>query len=283
MRPQSSLDEKTLRQLINKRITMNALTQGAAVHQMMTAHHLVAAELNKIDPRLMELYSKFAVGSAYMYWYFDMLVALHNSEFNPGDSQVGSVKISYENDQDGQEEDEEGSQPMPTVVAKAFCFPVLLQEMSKGAMELLTLWGLEGIPEQDLHAIYSQADKTSDEVLLIQVGPELWRRFLKALPTEARGTKMASVIALMSKMESGPFEDLVDDLIARPDSAQQKLAELNAQEEEETDDAFVGDDDDEDDDDLDDDFDDGDDDFDDDDDDFGDDDDDEDEEEDDFS
>ncbi len=56
------------KQEVNKRLTLNTLSQGAAVHAMLSIHHLAAAELNQIDPQLVTLYSQFATGACLTYF-----------------------------------------------------------------------------------------------------------------------------------------------------------------------------------------------------------------------
>ena len=59
----------TLRDQINKRLTLNLLIQWSAQHAFFTAHYLVRDELAMIDPKLIDLYDKFAVAGALQYWY----------------------------------------------------------------------------------------------------------------------------------------------------------------------------------------------------------------------
>ena len=44
------------RQIVNKRLTLNLLIQGAATHGHWAAHQLVAKELADIDPELFDTY-----------------------------------------------------------------------------------------------------------------------------------------------------------------------------------------------------------------------------------
>jgi hypothetical protein len=53
---------------IHKRLTLNWLIQGAAQHAGMTFHHLVADELNAINPALLRLYDQYALINLLQYW-----------------------------------------------------------------------------------------------------------------------------------------------------------------------------------------------------------------------
>lgn len=56
------------RHLVNKRLTMNILIQGAASHAHLSAHHLVRSELDQINRELVPLYDRAIAGATYAYW-----------------------------------------------------------------------------------------------------------------------------------------------------------------------------------------------------------------------
>ena len=64
-------DDELLQQ-INKRLTLNLLIQGAAMHTCLTAHHLVAEELEAIRPGLVAMYDKMAIAFHLNYWIGDI-------------------------------------------------------------------------------------------------------------------------------------------------------------------------------------------------------------------
>ncbi|MFT3784553.1 MAG: hypothetical protein QM770_00115 [Tepidisphaeraceae bacterium] len=55
------LEPGALRDEVHKRLTLNWLIQGAAVHLGATMHHLVQDDLNAIDPALVRLFDRFNV------------------------------------------------------------------------------------------------------------------------------------------------------------------------------------------------------------------------------
>lgn len=69
-------DDPALLALINKRFTLNLLIQGAASHNCLTAHHLVADELNAIDPALLSMYDKVTIGMFTNMWRGDAVLFL---------------------------------------------------------------------------------------------------------------------------------------------------------------------------------------------------------------
>jgi len=203
------------REQVNKRITMNALTQGAAVHNMATIHHAAADQLQEIDPQLLQAYGKFASGSTHMYWLMDFANMTREMLSH---STVGTTRVTYGEEEDegefqelgGEEEMGEEAGPMPTIIARAINFPVLVQELVKGVMELLSHHGLEGLSKQQLQGIYQEADRLEDEPWLIQVGPHLWRSFLKIVPP---GHSLAEIMASLATKEPQYIHNLLSETI----------------------------------------------------------------------
>ena len=56
------------RQIVNKRLTLNMLIQGAAVHGHWAAHRLVKQELDAIEPKLFAIYDEMLLRSRLGYW-----------------------------------------------------------------------------------------------------------------------------------------------------------------------------------------------------------------------
>jgi hypothetical protein len=210
-----------MRKQINKRISMNMLTQGSAVHNMMTMHHIVNKELNQIEPRLLELYTQWSSGSVALYWMFDVMAVAKQL----AGQAIGSCRVQYPND----EEEEQPQQPQPQIIAKAFCFPVLCQELSKGVMEVISHHGFKDMDEKTVSTITKHADRMEDEPWLIQVGPELWRRFLKVAPRKAA---LAQVVAVLATKEPDEVHDILMAVVENPDKAKQMLEDLVAAPEE---------------------------------------------------
>lgn len=57
-----------LRHLVNKRLTLNILIQGAASHAHLTAHHLVKPQLDAINPDLVATYDRSIAAASLAYW-----------------------------------------------------------------------------------------------------------------------------------------------------------------------------------------------------------------------
>lgn len=179
---------------INKRLTMNAMTQGSAVHAMLSIHHVVDKEVNTIDPRLLQLYTKLSAGAHEYYWLIDIPAMFAHL----GMQAVGSARVDYGEEEDEMETPEMGQ---PTVVAKGVIFPILAQEMSKGVAELISHHGLSDMDEPTTRAVLNKADDIRHEPYLIQIGPELWRRFLKVKPRDVGLSEVMTALALQTPAE----------------------------------------------------------------------------------
>ncbi len=72
-----------LQQQTNKRITLNLLIQGAAVHASLTSHHLVRDELEATQPGLTRFYDRSALSFILNYFIGDIPL-LFGSSMKPG-------------------------------------------------------------------------------------------------------------------------------------------------------------------------------------------------------
>jgi len=196
---------------VHKRITLNALTQGSAVHLFLSAHHMIEEAIKQISPELMDLYSSFASGSLEEYWLNDFTKLI--SQMGAASGSIGNEFIDWP---EGQEQ--------PRIVAQGLLFPVLVQEIIKGIMELLTMDGLKDYDEQELLTIYEYADRHVDEPWLIQVGPELWRKFLKII--DGLDDSLQNIIRKLSSQSPEVVHDIVLQLVENPETAKELLASI---------------------------------------------------------
>ena len=87
---------------------------------------------------------------------------------------AGSCGVDYNETEDGVK---------AVIKARGMVFPVLLHELCKGVMEVLSL---NGLPKQDNIAQYvvDKADFIQAEPWDMRFGPGLWRCFCDAIPAE---------------------------------------------------------------------------------------------------
>lgn len=190
---------------IHMRATMNMLSHGAAVHQMMTLHHMVKEALDKIDPNLVRLYDQFSAGSMHNYWFWNIR---QMGEMLAG-AAIGSTKVEYK---------EENGEEIPVVKAAAKCFPVLVQELSKGVMQMLSHHHIGKLDRSTLQRVLAEADKMELEPFFIMVGPELWRKTLQI--SQSLNLPMAEMISAIASHEPDEVHDLFDKIQSNPNTAQ---------------------------------------------------------------
>jgi hypothetical protein len=147
-----------------KRRFINALIQGSSKkgHYMF---ELVRDELDRIDPRLLNLYGVVMSINDLMYWVLpDQMMDMMMSQSGVG----GKEEVDIETDP-------------PTVKARGLFFPILVHELIKGTMEVLGTQGLPDDPKQ-AEMIMGSTDTLANEVWDLRLGPVLWEKFLTAYP-----------------------------------------------------------------------------------------------------
>ncbi len=183
-------DHGDLTDEVNKRYTMNLLSQGAAIHNMHDMHleDEIQSRLSEIDDRLVSLYSQFGRGSSHMYWLYDINMMLNA---NLGQA-MGTAHF-----------DEEGN-----IHAQAPVFPVLVQELVKGVIMLLSHHQFEEMPQGRAKAILRAADTLQDEFPQIMIGPKVWKAFIIAIPSEYRN-RLTEVVAQLAKAHPRELHEIM--------------------------------------------------------------------------
>ena len=141
---------------VYKRRFINAMMQGAA-KKCNHMFHMVDDELTDLDPRLPSKYAKLMASADYMYYAIPKM-----------DNQLsgGVVSIEYPSEQN----------PKAVINAQALVFPVLIHELVKGVMELLSA---NGLPENKKISdfVVGKADFLAAEPWDMRIGPALWSQF----------------------------------------------------------------------------------------------------------
>jgi len=164
--PTAEVDQDKLQEHIDKRIILNAIVHGGAVNCWKTIHMLAEGKLKKIDPELSDLYSDFTAISSMMMWQSPPLPDLPDDTMRAfltsQDVKQGQNQVSFEGEE-------------PQVAAQATCFPVLLHELIKGILDLVSLYGIDqSLSADEQQYIMNQADKHWDERWYYLFGPGIW-------------------------------------------------------------------------------------------------------------
>lgn len=109
------------------------------------------------------------------------------------------------------------------VVAKAWFWPLLLHELVKGTAELVCLHGLNTLSDEMYEQVIDRADHIEYETWMLQSGPELWRRFLAAMPPDRQ---LAEVLMGVARLEPMDLEQLMLAVVQDPCQARQELEQL---------------------------------------------------------
>lgn len=192
---------------VYKRRFVNAMIQGAA-KKCNHMFHMVHDELAEIDPKLSNLYSKMMSTADYMYYIIPNIDEGVNG---------GVVRVEFPTK----------SNPKIVIHAQAMVFPVLIHELVKGVMEILSA---KGLPKGKLGKyVITKADFLSAEPWDMRIGPALWGRFtdmfeaddfklkhhvwseLVELPVKEFNTKMREIMA-GTKEGKKIIQDLVDEV-----------------------------------------------------------------------
>lgn len=212
---------------VYKRRFLNAMTQGAA---KKTNHmfHMVDEELTDLDPRLPNKYSKMMAAADYMYY---IVPAMEKGVSG------GVVRVQFPT----------ASNPKAVIHAQAMVFPVLIHELVKGVMELMSAHGLPKNKRVGQYVI-DKADFLAAEPWDMRLGPALWSRFtnmidpddfhlkhhlyteLAAMPVKEFNMKMREIMAgtkegqkiikgILDEVKAGLKEDEFNEAISELDDS----------------------------------------------------------------
>jgi len=150
-------------QEVYKRRLLNAMTQGAA-KKCNHMFHMVDDELTNINPKLPNRYAKMMAAADYMYY---VIPKLDNGISG------GVVKVEFPTKDN----------PKAKIHAQAMVFPVLIHEIVKGVMELLSAHGL---PKDKKLAkfVLNKADFLAAEPWDMRLGPAIWSKFTDAIDVD---------------------------------------------------------------------------------------------------
>jgi hypothetical protein len=145
---------------VNKRRFLNAMIQGSA-KKCNHMFHMVDDELTSIEPRLANRYAKMMAAADYMYYVIPKMENGVNG---------GVVRVEFPTP----------TNPKAVIHAQAMVFPVLIHELVKGVMELISAHGLPKNKNVGEYVI-NQADYLAAEPWDMRLGPGLWSRFTNAI------------------------------------------------------------------------------------------------------
>jgi len=153
---------------VYKRRFLNSMIQGAA-KKCSHMFHNVDDELTNMDPKLVNRYTKLMAAADYMYY------VIPNMENGVNG---GVVRVTFPTKDN----------PKAVIEAEAMVFPVLIHELVKGVMELLSGHGLPKDKKIGKYVV-DKADFLAAEPWDMRLGPALWERFTDSIDSEDFGNK----------------------------------------------------------------------------------------------
>lgn len=198
-----SLEQKNkMRDEIQKRVILNGLVHGSSMHIWKGIYHLVAQELDAINPQLRELYNYYTSTIGIAIWLInpdqfqeviDDGIKLTTQGFN---------KLEFDKEECGGK-----------IEAKGINFPVLLHELNKGVIDWLISAGIpQDYTADELRYYYSKADAYENEPWHYTLSPTLWSDLLQVaqVPNE-NIPKLISIIAKLSYQQLVDLFRLIED------------------------------------------------------------------------
>jgi len=189
---------------VYKRRFINAMIQGSAkkVNHMF---HMVDTELQNMDPQLPHKYSKIMSGADYAYMMED-----GNTPKVAG----GGVSVEFP----------KGEGDIPKITAEAMTFPILIHELVKGVMEILSAHGLPKEPGVAKYAM-GKADFMNAETWDMRLGPPIWEKFLESIPPEHFALKHHVYIELVA-LPVDEFNEVMREIMLGTRSGKARVQEI---------------------------------------------------------
>lgn len=170
--------------------------------------HMAQDQLNRIDPSLVQDYSKLMAGNDFMYWGLDDQTIANESE---GGTHAGQVRVDL-------------SGPRPKIIAHGMTFPFLLHELTKGVLELMSLHGLDADKETRDYVL-DKTDNLEAEPWDIRLGPKIWEKFLEALDVDDLPMK-SHIFNRLATLPPAEFNSIVHGLLNDQEQAKNAVREL---------------------------------------------------------
>ena len=231
--PKSAKRMEELELEVDKRRVINAMMQGAAKkgHYIF---HMVADELDAIDPRLMILYGKLMSLADFQYWIIP--------DTTMGGQAGGLEKIEWRKAKAPETKDEEGDMErinveegdeIPVVVAKAWIFPLLVHELIKGTMELSAInWADGHLDFEEQAEVIKRADTVEGEIWGMRLGPGMWEKFLDCVGTENYDIKQW-LFQQLTKLPAKQFHEFMKEILSGSQKCKEVIQTLKDLHEEE--------------------------------------------------
>ena len=205
---------KRMKDEIQKRVILNGLVHGSAMHIWKSAHYIIKDQIESLNPMLMGFYNQYTASIGWALW--QMPPDYAQGEINQGGMTQGFNKLEF---------DEEGE-----AECKIRCvgvnFPVLLHEVTKGAMDYLICHGIpKDFSEDELKYYYAKADSYENEFWHYLLSPTVWTSLVDAAGVDTQ--ELPLVIAKLTQLSYEELTGVLKACIDGPEEGALKLKKEN--------------------------------------------------------
>jgi len=198
---------------IRKREILNSLANGCAMHIWKSAHFLIKDKIDKIDPMLMEFYNIYTSAVGWLIWQMNpdsFMDAIQN-----GNSITqGFCKLEFE----------EKDNPNCNIHCHGINFPVLLHEITKGAIDYLISRGIpKDLNNEELKFYYAKADCYSNELWHYLLSPTIWVKLVEAADVDTQN--LPHVIMKLTELKYQELAEILKICIDDKQKGNEKLKE----------------------------------------------------------
>lgn len=204
--PEGKTHDELKPQIKRRRLT-NAMMHGAA-RKSQNLHHL-DDQLRRENPQLGQNYSNLMAANDASYFLLDDQTIKSQGESG---IHAGNVRIDLSNPE------------RPKVIAQGMVFPILLHELAKGVVELMSLWGLP--EDRDIRQyVLDKTDNLASETNDIRLGTKIWEKFVAQIPVDNQEV-ISLTWNMLQELPDTEFNSIIEGLIQNGGEAQQKVRRL---------------------------------------------------------
>lgn len=205
--PPENKTSEELKPAIKRRRLTNAMMHGAA-RKSQNLHHL-DDQLRQENPALGNHYANIMAANDINYFLMD-----DESIKQQGESgvQAGNVRLDLSNPD------------KPKIIAQGIVFPVLLHELAKGVVELMSLWGLSDDPEVRKYVL-DKTDNLESETNDIRLGTKIWEKFVEQIPVENQEV-ISLTWNMLQQLPDNEFNTIIEGLLTGSTDSHQKIRRM---------------------------------------------------------
>lgn len=206
--PQGKTEEQ-MKPKIKRRKLTNAMMHGAA-RKSQNIHHM-DDQLRQENPRLGQNYSNLMAANDASYW-------MMNDEDIQSQGRegihAGNVRVKLSDQPGG----------APKIIAQGVVFPVLLHELAKGVIELMSLWSLP-VDVEERKYVLDKTDTLVDETNDIRLGPVIWEKFVAQIPSDNQEV-ISLTWNMMQELSDSDFNNIIEGLLNDRSDSQMKVKRM---------------------------------------------------------